>query len=118
METTETKRETRVIDKSTYTSSALFEAAKWVINAKSTDETRYHMCGVYITYEGEWIATDGRRLHMWKEGPAYGEGFYRTTVTAKVITLVPFDANVPDYKRIMPHYTDEQKVIEDRKSVV
>ena len=84
----------------------LFNMAKWVLSAMSNDDTiRYYMAGVHIDEQGRWVATDGKRLHLWKEGPCYGSGgFFKATVTSKVITLVPVDDGFPNWENIMPDY--------------
>jgi len=88
-----------IVDKSFY---SVFDALKWVSEARSTDDTRFSMCGVSVESDGRVIATDGRRLHKLENMPAWAPGFYTVTTSAKQIVLQPADARFPDWHAVMP----------------
>ena len=80
----------------------LFSRLSFVLQARSTDETRYHMTGLHVE-EGKSISTDGRRLHIYS-GDTLEEGDYKATVVNKSqIVLTPADDyTYPNWKIVMP----------------
>jgi hypothetical protein len=41
-----------------------FDSLAWVLRARSKDERRMHLCGLHSDGMGEFVATDGHRLHI------------------------------------------------------
>ena len=41
-----------------------FDALSWVLRARSKDELRANLCGLYSDGMGKFVATDGHRLHI------------------------------------------------------
>lgn len=41
-----------------------FDALSWVLRARSRDEKRPYLCGIFSDGEGKFIATDGHRMHI------------------------------------------------------
>lgn len=78
----------------------------WVARARSDDETRYFMAGVFIdVVDGESIAvaTDGRRLHYAAIPEDTAEpGTYHYGVSGKDIVLRLMEGQFPNWQRIVP----------------
>lgn len=100
-----------------------FNDLSWVIKARSKDETRYNLHGVY--FDGEaFVSTDGYRLHyalfdpdsLPKEMIPKKKGVYDVvTANKKAITLrLNKDFEFPDYSQILPDpktFTNSQRCI-------
>ena len=115
--------ETYVIEKLNCKGDSTFHDLSWVIKAKSKDESRYNLQGVY--FDGEaFIATDGYRLHyalMDLENIPHEiypkeKGVYEVvSANKKNITLrLSTDREFPDYTQVFPNprtFTNSRKCI-------
>jgi len=83
--------------------------ARWVLQAKSTDETRYVLnWAIYNERDGETVATDGRRMHILK-----GYHFDRPGVYAwnGIEYKQEMDyGTYPNYQQVIPHYDKADRV--------
>jgi hypothetical protein len=84
---------------------AKFNPHSWILKAVSTDASRYFMTKVYYDKAAAaLVATDGRRLHIWRNPPvAFPESTY-VEIIPKTGTIVPvaFDAQFPNWRRVVP----------------
>jgi hypothetical protein len=100
----------------------LFKLLRWVVSARSLDETRFNITGMFIEKDGDgyrFVSTDGRRMHILeiagecvREGLAWidclreGRGCYNMEIeriTAKEIMLGSgIDAAYPNYRKVVP----------------
>ncbi len=82
---------------------SLFNQLSFVLQARSTDDTREYMQTLHI--EGEKaICTDGRRLHIYSGNLHLEPGDYEVaSVNKSQIILTPTsDYNFVDWKRVVP----------------
>jgi len=84
-----------------------FDALSWVLRARSKDPHRLILCGLFSDGQGQFVSTDGHRLHI-AEIPALTERIPAGTwlyvhADKKQISIkeAPEDLpNFPDYKKI------------------
>jgi hypothetical protein len=89
------------IEKSKYNSD--WNDAKFVLRARSKDETRYHL--KYVQSTGKRIvATDGHRLHSAKLNTAIPKGVYEVIESKDkiVFTPAPSEIEYPDWMQCWP----------------
>lgn len=84
-----------------------YQRLQWVLRAMSQDETRYFLCGVHIDDRGNMVATDGRRMHIWRNCPIKQTGFFRAVATSKAVFLTPADGQFPNWERTYPENLPE-----------
>lgn len=69
------------------------DAFKWVLQAASTEATRYYLNGIYFDPEGVVVATNGHRLHSFKQDIEWG---YQTVQKPKKGKKKKADAKKPE----------------------
>lgn len=88
----------------------------WTLKARSNDESRYALSLLNVT-DKEICCTDGRRLHLFKgldRLPALPPGSYSVIVNKDTVIFVPgIDIEFPDYKAVMPQYSNKDEIIID-----
>ena len=89
----------------------LFNQLSFVLQARSTDDTREYMQILHIENE-EAICTDGRRLHIYSGDLHLEPGDYKVLSANKsqIILTPTSDYNFVDWKRVMPKKEDYKKV--------
>lgn len=108
MSDTATVEKTAKVMVSVEKGQTLFAALRWVLAARSPDDTRYFMNGLHVETEGNgylWVATDGRRLH--KATVSFDllqPGEYKVvSETNKAIVLEGGqDFQFPNWRRVVP----------------
>jgi hypothetical protein len=108
----------------------LFDEIRWVIEARSTDPTRYHMSGLYVKAEADGVislvCTNGHRLHMLETGARtldeYGDTFksaidgydlkegvqmsVEKATKSEIVLGGLIDARFPNYRKVMPDISE------------
>ena len=87
-----------------------FKKLNWVLRARSIEDNRYMMNGLHIDPDGNLVAADGRRMHIWRKCPINEYGYFRVIVTQKAIFLILGEDKFPAWEKIIPH--DAPLVIE------
>ena len=98
-------------------SEADFDKARFVIRARSDDETRPFLCVLHVERAKtgtRLVATDGRRLHVAQIKQRIDPGEYEVVETKQSIILrgpLP-DLQFPNWKRVVPEASEERTVID------
>lgn len=75
---------------------------KWLSKALSTDSNRAIINCLHVSTDGQAVATDGKRLHVAKEGLSIEPGNYRLRVSKNEAILTSEDGTYPDWGQIIP----------------
>jgi len=85
-----------------------FAELRFVLKALSTDPTR-EVLSMLCVRDGQFIATDRRRLHVTDKAEGHEDGLYTVLAnTAKLIVLgkAEYDGKYPNTKQVIPTSSD------------
>jgi len=91
-----------------------YKGIEWVLKARSKEITRYNMNFINVK-DGEFIATDGHRLHIYKFTVQIEDGNYEliNANSDEIILEISPNIEYPEWKHIIPS-KEPTKIIEIR----
>jgi len=78
-----------------------YQKLQWILRAASIDDCRYSITGVHVDSEKNMVATDGCRMHVWRDCPIEQIGFFQVIETRIGIIFLRKEDDFPNWKKLI-----------------